>query len=144
MISALHRVGKYEFREPDYRQILIWAKALDLEPVEIVKRIEEGHSDDSYEWTPALRVENGVIVSLTWDFDLLPLVEFQWVDGLLIRHLIFNGSPAVPPRLSLRLPRLDYLSCVSLKLSKLDISFFPNLTHLYCGGNRLTELDLSN
>ena len=26
------RIGKYEFREPDYSQILIWSKALGIEP----------------------------------------------------------------------------------------------------------------
>ena len=39
-LAARFRIGNYEFRDPDYRQILIWAKALDLEPEVFILRLE--------------------------------------------------------------------------------------------------------
>src|SRR5712691_11101712 len=36
--EAKFRIGEYEWCEPDYRQILTWAKALCLEPEEVVRR----------------------------------------------------------------------------------------------------------
>ena len=40
LTSTSLRIGSYEFREPDYRQILIWAKALAIEPEALVRRLE--------------------------------------------------------------------------------------------------------
>ena len=33
------RIGQYEWCESDYRQILMWADALELEPEEVVHRL---------------------------------------------------------------------------------------------------------
>src|ERR1700685_2079928 len=58
MASARFRVGDYEFREADYQQILLWAKALEVDPITMVRRLEFSYWND-YEF----RVENGAIKS---------------------------------------------------------------------------------
>ena len=35
-----HKVGDYEFREPDYQQILLWAKAVGMTPDELVREMQ--------------------------------------------------------------------------------------------------------
>jgi hypothetical protein len=40
LASARFRVGDYEFREADYRQILLWAKALANTPEKIIETLE--------------------------------------------------------------------------------------------------------
>lgn len=37
---TLFRVGRYEFRDADYRQIVLWANALEKTPEEIVETLE--------------------------------------------------------------------------------------------------------
>ena len=92
----------------------------------------------------AFKVENGAIISLVWDFNLLPLTVFEWMDGLAIRELGFKGGPTVSPQIAPRLPSLEYLHCSGISLTELDLSSVPGLTDLGCSGNQLTELDLSN
>lgn len=137
---ARFRIGDHEFREPDYRQLLLWSKALELDPAVIVQRLE----------TPTLGrhvnpisflVRDGAIEALVWDFSLLPIRKFEWVDGLVIRCIGFTG--AATASLLLRLPLLDRLSCWGIGLTKLDLSNVPMLSSLQCGGNQLSELDLS-
>ena len=100
------RIGSYEFCGPDYRQILLWAKALAFEPIEVVRRLESSLLE-SASFPPSIKfvVCDGSISTLVWDFDLLPLTAFVWVDGLSIREVGFKGkleaetSPSVAPRL---------------------------------------------
>ncbi|PZR81288.1 MAG: hypothetical protein DLM68_18020, partial [Hyphomicrobiales bacterium] len=52
-IPVLIRIGKYEFREQDYQQILIWADATGKSPDELVSLLAErtyAFSDGS--WAP--------------------------------------------------------------------------------------------
>jgi hypothetical protein len=67
LVAALFRIGRYEFREPDYQQILIWAKALEIDPVALVDALEQ--TCFRYEEFPkvAFAVAQGAIVSLAWD-----------------------------------------------------------------------------
>lgn len=37
---ARFRIGNYEFCEPDYRQIMLWGKALELDPQDVVQLLE--------------------------------------------------------------------------------------------------------
>src|ERR1700722_19470516 len=37
--GPLHKIGEYEWCEPDYRQILLWADQLSLPPEEIIRRL---------------------------------------------------------------------------------------------------------
>ena len=141
------RIGDYEWCEPDYRQILAWAKALDLTPAEVVSRLRG--KEQPLNW-PALKGDDqtsqfvdGKLRMLGWDFEVLPLREFVWEDGLTVTHLRFFGTPKTPPELRLCLPSLTHLSCGGLGLTELDLSPVPLLTKLWCNRNRLTELDLS-
>lgn len=168
---ARFRIGNHDLREPDYRQILLWAKALELDAEEVIRRLEDCtletwryQDGERLDVKLTSRIENGSIVALAWDFDLLPLTVFEWVDGLVIREAGFAGSPT-PPRLPLRLPWLTFLLCDELELveldltnvpeliglnvnrnqlAKLDLIHVPKLIWLNCYDNKLTELDLSN
>lgn len=40
LAAARFRIGNYEFRDPDYRQILIWAKALVVTPENFIDRLQ--------------------------------------------------------------------------------------------------------
>ena len=138
------RIGNDEFCDPDYRQILLWAKALELEPEDVVQRLRSRawESAEEEEEEYAFEVENGAIISLVWDFDLLPLTVFEWVEALAIRELCFKGTPKVSPQIALRLSFLDRLTCCSINLTELDLSNVPGLTVLWCDDNQITELDI--
>ena len=167
---ARFRIGEYEFRAPDYRQILIWTKALGIEPEDFISRLKEDfgnyqdyleNSRDSFQdcdgfyhlplngFEAGLEVEDGSIVSLVWIFDEVSISSFEWMDGLRIKRLWFQGSALT--KISLRLPSLNYFdysrchysgrSCC--KLTELDLLAAPALTNLYCDNNELVKLDLS-
>jgi hypothetical protein len=94
-VEATFRIGGYDFRSPDYRQILLWAEALKIAPTAIVQRLAgaslklaAGHGEPI-----SFKVENGGILSAVWDLDSLPLASFQWVAGLSIHEFAFKGSP---------------------------------------------------
>lgn len=158
--EARFRIGNYDLREPDYRQILLWANALNLEAAEIIRRMKMGRDEtmlsahsrlsqygrESYYGLESIetRIEDGSIVTLVWDFSLLPLTEFWWVDGLGIREASFIGRSPSPPCLQLKLPLLTFLKCRDLGLTEIDLSFVPRLTKLWCDDNQLTNLDLSH
>lgn len=138
--KARFRIGNYEWCEPDYRQILVWAKALALDPEEFVKRLQ----------TPGFLERwnrSGRIVEAVWDRTTLPLPEtFEWVEGLVITHLEFWGHPRQKPALRALAPSLHHLthmSCADLGLELLDLSGVPSLSFLFCPGNKLSRLDLS-
>ena len=151
--KARFRIGDYEWCEPDYRQILMWAKALNLTPEAVQERLftELKHSY----FTGEVRAEhttqcvNGRIIRLGWDIGLLPLECFEWVAGLVIESIAFfvpseiHESQRTGRSLSLPLPELRYLDCNWLALTKLDLSAVPLLSELCCDTNQLTELDLS-
>lgn len=162
-------IGEYEFRDPDYRQILIWAKALEVEPEDFISRLEEDfeycfksymcfHSGGVKRFgylyrldslliprgfgpEVGLEVEEGSIVSLAWDFGSFPISSFEWVDGLSIKRLWFWDSPSTT--ISLCLSSLNFLNCSDCRLTELDLSKVSALTELLCSGNQLVELDLS-
>ena len=166
------RIGQYEWCEPDYQQIIIWAKALSLKPEEVVHRLLEGkmprfvQSGDA-EWTKTVFAD-GKLRRLNWNFDLLPIESFEWVDGLALTHLaLFRPGLQSKriPEMSFRLPALTHLLCNRVGLSEidlssvpklkclnlgwenlttLDISSVPQLTYLCCGETQITKLDLSN
>jgi len=140
---ARFRIGNYEFCDPDYRQILQWAKALKLEPDEVVQRLDGSSVNTIWHGSFGFVVENGAIISLVLDFNLLPLTVFEWMEGLIIRDLGFKGKPEVSPQLALRLSFLNRLYCCRINLTELDLSKVPGLTYLWCSENQLTELDLS-
>ena len=159
------RLGEYEFREADYRQIRFWANALGLSSEVVLERMMSGRCGDRDE-DIAFGVEDGAIVSLALDFLKLPITSFEWQPGLQIKRLAFTHQhPVGPVQLAVNLPslnefcfdytgalvinlgllpRLTNLSCGGNQLTELDLSNVPGLTKLRCGDNQLTELDLSN
>ncbi len=160
LAGARFRVGHYEFRSPDYRQILLWADLLKIEPIMVIQRLE------GEEGLFCFRVDDGAIISLTWNFESLPLASFEWLEGLSICDIAYKGSLGLPiDDLSLHLPSLQqlfvagvklkaldlsavgkllWLDCSNNQLTELDLSHVPELTELYCESNRLTEIDLSS
>ncbi|HZF01373.1 MAG TPA: hypothetical protein VE344_05695 [Methylomirabilota bacterium] len=84
--AARFRIGEYEWCEPDYRQILIWAKRLAVNPSEIIERLQTGRKLAKDFWGETLFRE-GRMLKINWDFDLLPLQDFEWVEQLITTHL---------------------------------------------------------
>ena len=136
------RIGGYEFCDPDYRQILIWAKALRLKPDEVVNRLlctEIKYNSAMHK----LEVINGHIVKLAWDFQLLPISVFEWVNGLCIQSIAFKGKSTA--NIALQLPMLQELYCFCIHLIQLELTNVPNLTVLWCSHNSsFSKLNLSN
>ncbi len=122
-----HRVGYYEFRESDYQQILIWAKATDLPPEELLGGM-------------VLIVSDGAIVELEWHH-LEVGVELDLSRVPKLETLNCWGNDLTELDLS-RIPHLKKLDCSRNDLTELDLSRVPHLETLNCDGNDLTELDL--
>lgn len=137
-----HRIGDYEFREADYAQIQRWARMLGMDPekvVEVLASSQISPYDDKI--NADFQVTDGAIVSLAWDFNLLPLIDWAWGRGLQIRCLGILNAPSgiLPP-----LPAcLHELFCYGNRLTELDLTSVPNLQKLDCGNNRLIELNLT-
>ena len=166
--EPLRKIGEYEWCEPDYRQILLWAEALGLEPEEVIRRMldertakpmdaevrayftEKGNDPDRagemhFKIFPATFFLAGRIVNLNWDFDLLPVPAFQWIEGLEVECLRIVSTQQLPPSLfttHVVLRKLRTLCCDGLRLHSLDLSAFPNLEFLSCAQNDLSELEL--
>jgi Leucine-rich repeat (LRR) protein len=135
------RIGEHELCEPDYQQILLWAKALDLEPETVIESLLADAKFVSKQGS-ATQIVNGRIIKLCWDIELLPLVSVAWVKGLVIETIDCSYCRLTELDLS-AVPLLTSLSCGDNQLTELELSAVPLLTLLYCGDNQLTELDLS-
>lgn len=155
------KVGDFELAEPDYRQILLWAKSLNMEPVAVIAALKA--KKDGGDKTS---IVNGRIIRLYWTFDSLPIKTFEWVDGLVIESVTFyddeftslyeeyksssideEDAPVAYPDcervLNVQLPELLSLNCPSIGLKKLDVSGAPRLSRLWCDENGLTEVNLN-
>lgn len=143
--TARFRIGEYTWREPDYRQILLWAKVMNFPPEQVIRRLlypnEAGTFPDWAETT----VADGQLMKLNWNFSLLPIQSFEWVDKLALTHLAFWPLPGgkTGPALNLRLPNLTHLSCIHVSYERIDLSGVPMLEELSCIVGILIELDLS-
>jgi len=168
LVRTKFRIGEYEWCEPDYRQLLIWADALALKPREVIERLQQGKKSSyvpwgrergkpkEYVWAESVS-SNGKLIKLNWDFELLPLKQFDCISGLEITHLSIRSpqnewhspsaadfnKPQFIESLKLQLPSLTHLSCERLGLSELDLSRIPKLTELLCGQNSLKEMNFS-
>ena len=156
---ARFRIGNYDFRAPDYQQILLWGNALGIRPERVVLILAEAkfpfswedrdsclHSlSRSYDELIEFQVENGAITSMVIDLDLLPLDKLEWVPGLVLETVGFYHS--------YRKPSFEFVPLLpetvrqvvigDLGIQKLSLANTPNLTHFVCWGNPLGELDLS-
>ena len=136
--QARFRIGDYELREPDYRQILRWATDGKMSSETVLSHLFR-YSDVKIVFS----LEDGAIRSMVWNFEKLPFVPV-WERGLLIESLAFLGDwPDSEITLRPCLPKLKTLSCEKIHLNELDLTQVPGLTELRCWKNQLTELDLT-
>ncbi len=95
------RIGDFQWCEPDYRQIHLWAEALSIKPEEVIRRLLEERNLIRGEGDPQVgkistekktAFVGGRMRCINWDFDILALAEFQWVEGLVIEHLTVSSK----------------------------------------------------
>jgi hypothetical protein len=164
--EPLFKIGEYEWCEPDYRQILLWAEQLVLMPEEVIRRLLDQRSlfrssNGKQTTSPAFDqtvFSYGRIVKLNFDLDLLPLTAFQWVDGLEIEYLRITAEPPPSPKhyhetlkehfrrypnVAEEWMRTDSHSHSTSHIRSLHISL-PRLRTLYCSWLLIEELDLSH
>jgi len=139
-----YRIGDYEFREADHAQIQRWARILGMEPEQVVE-VLAGSQKKPYSQSSRIDVDfqvaDGAIVSLVWDFDLLPLTDWVWVQGVRTARLGILNAPSgfLPP-----LPEyLHELICYDNNLTSINLAQVPKLKKLWCWNNKLSDLDLS-
>jgi hypothetical protein len=140
------KIGDHLFCEPDYQQIMIWAQSLHFEPHKVVEYLLKPR----IWWAGApgqTHIENGRILSLLLDGNLLPLKSFNWVDGLVVEAFALTGSPSsrkdAGRLLPIKLPQLRRLLCDSVKSVILDLGGKPFLSEIICYSCELTEIDLT-
>jgi hypothetical protein len=147
------RIGDYEWCEPDYRQILIWAEATGLKPEAVVARLldqqsvlewQKEHLGDFWTYGEPLFAD-GRLLKVHLDLRLLRHRRLEWINGLQITDLQFIGASDAT-RLrdlgSLPLVRLVWLRCKEIGLTCLNLTGVPELEFLDCTVNRLEELQL--
>jgi hypothetical protein len=166
--AARYRVGRYDLREPDYRQILLWSEALSLNPQAVIERLEAtemrtlaAHNTKIFETGRKIRaskvipfaVEHGSIISLTWNLEALPIKQFNWIPGLSIQEFAIAWpygpaywEPKPPTRLSVRFPltKLRRLHISYSNIINLDLDGANNLECLVCDNNAIECLNLSH
>ena len=150
------RIGDHVLREPDYRQIFLWAEALRLSPEELLavlaeSRREQSQFHDEYIFV----VEDGSLKALVWDLARLPRFPDIWVEGLRIDTLCFvvDYDTELSEALSLA-PRARSLRQIlfpkfwhsenGIKLRRLCLGGVPSLERLTVNHTALTDLDLSH
>lgn len=159
------RIDEHEFCEPDYRQILIWTKALGIEPQTMIERLLTApesrigkvrrrfarrlglaEPENTRDEEARTQFVGGRIVQLGWNIELLPLESFEWVDDLAIESIVFSVPEDHEPIervMPLPLCKLRRLDCQEMGITKLDLSTVPLLAKLKCDHNNLTSLDLA-
>lgn len=168
--SRTFQIGDYEWCEPDYRQILLWAKALGEEPEKVLERLieMECHEIIFTKWGEEKRTDPDFIIQLTARahakcfqsgrlFNLYlfnwKIGKFEWVEGLEleqlhIRYLGDFGEQAAPYRsiaaLSFPLPHLRHLVLGRILASEIDLTNLANLNRLELDGTGWKKLKLSD
>jgi Leucine-rich repeat (LRR) protein len=152
--NARFTIGSYEWCEPDYRQILAWAKALALDPEIVIERLLDDRSirerPSRFPSWAGTRFEDGKIIALHWDLDHLPLEHFVWINGVDLLFLSFSahsfdhgGTGKIVKTLQLPFPNLHSVSCGNLGLRELDLTRVGKLEVLECCRTHIAHLDLS-
>jgi hypothetical protein len=155
--QARFRIGDYELREPDYRQICLWAEELRIAPDELLGVLADSRLEPktgSFE-PIVFSLVDGALHSLVWDFSRLPMAPDRWDRSLLLDTLGFTASPAYDAEdfsLAPEAPRLRRLHCDFSRfawpgghfpLCGLKLDGVPHLSELTCYHTLLTDLDLS-
>ena len=158
--ASQYRIGVHELCEPDYRQILILAKELAMEPEKVIRKCQ-------------INFSNGRITTLSFSFvqqlpstlpstlsELLCLetlnfvccddcgAELELADLPALKSFMYYGYPGMEqPLTSLRLsnlPKLERLWCECGELKDIGLFKLPELRTLICRWTQfLTKLDLS-
>jgi Leucine-rich repeat (LRR) protein len=148
-----YKIGEHVFCEPDYRQILLWAGSLQLEPLTVIERLlAEPDETVSSWWTPEYKSHfkthfvNGRIVSIYLNGAVIALESLEWVEGLVIESIAFQAPAAWGADYGRALPlpqsKLCRLYFYGFNPSCFDLSAVPNLIQLVCENCGFTELDL--
>ena len=141
--GARFRLGDFEFREPDYRQIEIWAECLGVSADEVLRCLMASSvevDNDAYRF----RLADGSIEALVFDAS-----HFDWPGGQLNLSSVPRLVTLWCNRTQLTelnlwgLPELQALQCVRNQLTELELSGVAGLEELWCYDNQLTWLDLS-
>jgi Leucine-rich repeat (LRR) protein len=161
--SARIRVGKYEFREQDYQQIMLWAQEASESPEALVTLLER---EKRYAWdnSKGFVVDDGSIKEIAFPKTALfsdrilrisdlrglgrlrcsdnELIKLNLVDVPALRDLDCAQNQLTELNLS-NIPELESLDCATNQISGLDLSNVPALTFLNCDTNCLSQIDLS-
>ena len=153
LATTKFRIGNFEWCEPDYRQILIWAEETGLMPEEVTTRLFDQQSlckdrfgqpmTEPYFDGPLFL--DGRLLRVNWDLKLLRCNRIEWVNGLEIIGIRFIGASnaaSLSDIGALPLARLKWLICHRVGLTHLDLSRLPALRVLGCSENRLEKLQL--
>lgn len=118
--QARFRLGDYEWREPDYRQIISWAEQQAVSPEDIINSLLDGEIPSGVPWAGTV-FENGRIKKLNWDFDRMSVPDLTFIDGLHLTHLSVCSS-----EYAIAVEEADLESLPHFKLTLADL---PLLTH---------------
>ena len=153
---AKFRIGDYEWREPDYRQILIWSNAVGLKPEEVVARLfnpeslkvdDDGKQTSLFPFFDEPLFANSRLLKVSWDLRRLRCDSIEWVEGLEITHVRFIGAPDVRCLSdigALPLQKLVWLSCCWQGLTAINLASVPQLREFTCECNQLENLVLDS
>lgn len=152
--QELIQLGVYSFCPQDHKQIIRWAEAFRLDPLDLLKTFEK---------IGGFQVAEGMVISLQWDLRHLPLPPIDWEENLSIQKLDIRGrfskeqmgdllisGNSLPNLQELtlwgtgpvsvtvtQLPRLEFWRCHSANLASLKLKEFPALALLSMRRNNL-------
>ena len=106
--AVRHRIGEYEFREPDYRQILTWAKAAGMTPEGLVERMQRC----------GLEVSDGVLIDIDVGRNLFTGIGLDFSHVLHLEKLDCRDN---------HLTKLDLAKVPYLRSSGAEIIISPSL-----------------
>src|SRR5687767_5001940 len=104
-MPAQFRIGHHELCEPDYRQILRWAEALERPPLAVIQRLLAKPEPRLHiQWNenefvgergggPVIhsKLMGGRLIQLSWNLAALPLERFELSDELQLEKLEIAG-----------------------------------------------------
>src|SRR5450759_3297303 len=87
------RIGEYEWCEPDYHQIIVWAKATNFKPEDFITVLfsKQGDFARGGHFFGEQLVAAGRLWKVNWDYERLQCYNIEWVEGLAITHILFNN-----------------------------------------------------
>ena len=161
--TARFRIGDYTWCEPDYRQLLLWAEALKMEPLTVIEKLLKF----SFRGERSSNIADGRMLSLCWDLVELPLSDFRFFGGIAMESLHLGDSMCLEEQLlatifgpvrhpvlrhywpivclreiTLFRPNFRNLDCGGCGIQILTVSGSRELTKIRCAGNKMKKLTL--